>query len=73
MISPGDPSLNPWLQVRRHFKLEGYDQYGLLQSEVLTSEFRPSYYFWLGADAYPEFEIVQAVVGRGHKDQFFPL
>jgi hypothetical protein len=48
-----DPNLNPWLGS---YRVEGTDAYDKPVVEIMPMP-PPPYYFWLGADAYPEWPI----------------
>lgn len=52
---------NPWKR-----KLYAYivDQYGKPTVMVLPPP-QPSYYFWLGKDAYPEWRVVDKIIVGG--------
>lgn len=62
MPTVGDPSLNPWLPVERVAVASGYDAEGKPVSETLRGDERPSYYFWLGKDAYLEPREIRGVL-----------
>ena len=56
------PGINPWLPVERTYRVTGYDQFGRERDQTMICKILPSFYFWLGADAYTEPRLISSIV-----------